>query len=216
VLSAALLEVAGAGTVSVAQGSEFTSIEVDTETLTDEQIAAVEERANRAIRADLPIIGFSVDDTELAEYALRRPTKRSGKIRLVRIGDADAPFDLVACGGVHLTRTGLLNLVQTVGVERIRGHQRLHFKIGDRALTDYREKHRAITEAAELFSARPDASSGCRRSASPGYCCRRTWREPKPFSRLPLPERTARCSRRWLKRRARRSPQRARRSPRSS
>ncbi|MDA3951638.1 MAG: alanyl-tRNA editing protein, partial [Spirochaeta sp.] len=155
VLSAALLEVAGAGTVSVAQGSEFTSIEVDTETLTDEQIAAVEERANRAIRADLPIIGFSVDDTELAEYALRRPTKRSGKIRLVRIGDADAPFDLVACGGVHLTRTGLLNLVQTVGVERIRGHQRLHFKIGDRALTDYREKHRAITEAAELFSARP-------------------------------------------------------------
>jgi alanyl-tRNA synthetase len=49
----------------------------------------------------------------------------------------------------------LLNLVQTVAVERIRGHQRLHFKIGNRALTDYREKHRAITDAAELFSARP-------------------------------------------------------------
>jgi alanyl-tRNA synthetase len=155
VLSAALMETAGAGTVSVAQGSEVTSIEIDTDGRTDAQIVAVEDRANEVIRENLPIVGFQVDDSELAAYSLRRPTKRTGTIRLVRIGDPAAPVDLVACGGVHLPRTGLLNLVQTVAVERIRGHQRLHFKIGNRALSDYRDKHRAITKAAELFSARP-------------------------------------------------------------
>jgi len=46
--------------------------------------------------------------------------------------------------------------VQLVSVERIRGRLRLGYKIGDRALADYREKHRAITAVADLFSARPD------------------------------------------------------------
>lgn len=155
VLSAALMSVAGAGTVSVAQGSDVTNIEVDAESLNDETIAAVEARANEIIREDLPIEGFWIDDSELGAYSLRRPTKRRGKIRLVRIGAADNPVDLVACGGVHLPRTGLLNLVQTVAAEKIRGHLRLHFKIGSRALDDYREKHRTVTVAAELFSAQP-------------------------------------------------------------
>jgi len=156
VLSAALHEVAGAATVSVAQGSEVTSIEIDTDALSDSVIAAVEERANAAIREDLPIEGFWIDDTELSGYTLRRATSRSGRIRLVRIGTDSTPYDLVACGGVHLPRTGMLNLVQTVGVERIRGNQRLHFKIGTRALDDYRQKHRIVTASAELFSAQPD------------------------------------------------------------
>ncbi|MFW5642431.1 MAG: alanyl-tRNA editing protein [Alkalispirochaeta sp.] len=156
VLSAALYEVAGAGTVSVAQGSEVTSIEIDTDSLGDSTITAVEDRANAVIRENLPVEGFWIDDSELSAYRLRRETSRSGRVRLVRIGAASKPYDLVACGGVHLPRTGMLNLVQTVAVERIRGHQRLHFKIGSRALEDYRRKHRVVTVAAGLFSAQPD------------------------------------------------------------
>ena len=170
VLSAALMHTAGAATVSVAQGSEVTSIEVDAETLSDELIAAIEDTAVDAIRRDLPVTGFWIDDTELEQFPLRRPTSRTGRIRLVRIGGADRdadgapgrsssgatrPYDLVACGGVHLSRTGLLNLVATVGVERIRGRLRLHFKIGNRAIRDYRHKHRAVSAAAELFSTQP-------------------------------------------------------------
>jgi alanyl-tRNA synthetase len=156
VLSAALWEVAGAATVSVAQGSVVTSIEIDTDGLSDRQLQDVMDQANEAIRSDLPVTGFQVDHKELGRYTLRRPTSRTGKIRLVRIGDDDKPFDLVACGGVHLPRTGMLNLVHLAGVERIRGHQRLHFKIGERALEDYRKTHAVVTSAAERFSAQPE------------------------------------------------------------
>ncbi len=155
VLSAALWEVAGAATVSVAQGSDVTSIEIDTDTLSERQIHSVMQRANEAIRQNLPITAFWVDHTELSGYTLRRPTGRTGKIRLVRIGTEDDCFDLVACGGVHLPRTGMLNLLHLAGVERIRGHQRLHFKIGNRALEDYRNMQSVVTAAAERYSAQP-------------------------------------------------------------
>jgi len=152
VLSGALMRAANAPTVSVHQGSDVTTIEVDRERLSDADLQAVDDLANSIIAENRAIRTRWIDDSELSTVSLRRPTDRTGRIRLVEIED----FDLVACGGVHLPRTGLLNLVQLVSVERIRGRLRLGYKIGDRALADYREKHRAITAVADLFSARPD------------------------------------------------------------
>lgn len=149
VLSAALMHVADAATVGVHQGPEVTTIEVERAALSDGEIRAVEDRANGAIRDDLAVRAFWTTADELSAYNLRRPTTRAGKIRLVEIDG----YDLVACGGVHLPRTGMLNLVHTAGVERIRGRLRLSFKIGERALADYRMKDRAIGEIARYFSA---------------------------------------------------------------
>ena len=53
-------------------------------------------------------------------------------------------FDCTACSGLHLERTGQAGLVHWSGEERIRGHHRLHWKIGERALLDYRQKERVI------------------------------------------------------------------------
>ncbi len=153
VLSAALWTVAEAATVSVAQGSDVTSIEIDTDRLSSQQINAVVDCANEAIRDNLPIHGFWITEDELPRYRLRRATGRKGKIRLVQVGNDDRPYDLVACGGVHLPSTASLNAVQVVQEERIRGHQRFHFKIGNRALVDYRAKHTVVVDAAEKFSA---------------------------------------------------------------
>lgn len=155
-LSGALMRIAAAPTVSVHQGSDLTTIEVDRESLSDAELAKVDDLANEIIAADRSIITRWIDDSELHTVALRRPTGRRGRIRLVEIEG----FDLVACGGVHLPRTALLNVVQIVSVERIRGRLRLAYKIGDRAITDYREKHHSISAVAELFSARPDQTPG--------------------------------------------------------
>lgn len=152
VLSGALHQIARIATVSVHQGEQTVTIEVDTPTLTDQQLHQVEDEANRVIAQDLPVRAFTVRNEELNQYTLRRPTNRTGSVRLVEIEG----YDLVACGGVHLPRTGLLNAVKLTGLESIRGRLRLAFKIGDRALRDYREKHRAITETAELYSCGTD------------------------------------------------------------
>ncbi|HKK49674.1 MAG TPA: alanyl-tRNA editing protein [Alkalispirochaeta sp.] len=151
VLSAALASVADAPTVSVHQGSDLTTIEVERETISEAILREVEDRANTIIRDDLSVRGFWIDYTELPNYALRRPTSRTGAIRLVEIDGVDR----VACGGVHLPRTGLLNVIHLSSVERIRGRLRLGFKIGDRAIDDYRSKDVALRTAAEQFSAHP-------------------------------------------------------------
>ncbi len=152
VLSGALAQTAGAATVSVHQGRDVTTIEVDTDSIRETILADVDSLANKIIAADRPITTRWVDDNELLHLKLRRQTTRRGKVRLVEIAD----FDLVACGGVHLPRTGLLNLVQLVGIERIRGRLRLSYMIGDRALDDYRKKHAVATDIAVLFSSRVD------------------------------------------------------------
>lgn len=148
VLSGALYRILNAATVSVHQGTDVVTIEVDRPSFSREELHSLETEACRIIAEDLPVRAFEVDQDELTAYTLRRPTSRTGTIRLVEIEG----YDLVACGGVHLPRTGLLNLVKVVGTETIRGRMRIAFKIGARAIEDYRVKHEAITAAGELFS----------------------------------------------------------------
>jgi alanyl-tRNA synthetase len=148
VLSGALHRVLGAATISVHQGTDVVTIEIDKPGVSPDELQSVETEACRVIAEDLSVRAFEVDHSELSAYTLRRPTSRTGRIRLVEIEG----YDLVACGGVHLPRTGLLNVVKVVGIEAIRGRVRVAFKIGNRAIEDYREKHEAVSAAAELFS----------------------------------------------------------------
>lgn len=152
VLSGALARIADAPTVSVHQGADVTTIEVNRESIADRHLEAVEEAANAVIRDNRAVTTTWVDSSELPNYPLRRPTDRTGRVRLVEIED----FDLVACGGVHLPRTGMLNVVHLSSVERIRGRLRLAFRIGDRAITHYRDLDAVAQESARLFSAHPD------------------------------------------------------------
>jgi len=151
ILSAALLSVGNHNTVSVHQGDEYTTIEVSSDSVTDEELARVQQMANEAIEADLPVRTVFVDESEVGNYPLRRPPKVSGTIRLVQVGE----LDCVACGGVHVTRTGKIRLVQALAVESIRGNTRIAWRIGDRALRDYDDKNRIVREIGAHLSAQP-------------------------------------------------------------
>lgn len=150
-LSAALWQVLGAATVSVHQGADLTTIEVDRAQLTDDELSAVERYAVDAIAANHRIEALWIDAADLAQYQLRRKTTRSGSIRLVRIG----AIDLVACAGVHLPHTSLIQSVAAVGTERIRGNTRAAFKIGLRAAHDYEVVQRAARKAGTMLSVPP-------------------------------------------------------------
>ena len=47
----------------------------------------------------------------------RRPPRGTGRLRLVRIGAADAPVDLQPCGGTHVARTGEIGRIAVVKIE---------------------------------------------------------------------------------------------------
>ena len=134
IISGALYE-SGYETISVHQGMSITTIEVDKSDIPDEDLKLIEDLSNRVISKNIGVCSEWVNDTELEGLSLRRQSKVSGKIRIIRVGD----YDQVACGGVHTKSTGEIECVKYVSVEKIRGHARIGWKIGRRVLDDYKE-----------------------------------------------------------------------------
>src|SRR5208283_3355609 len=86
---------------------------------------------------------------EAQQLDLRKPTFREGDIRLVEVEG----FDLSACGGTHVSRTGGVGIVSIRKVERAKGLTRVEFLCGGRALRRARQDFAILSEAARLFSA---------------------------------------------------------------
>jgi alanyl-tRNA synthetase len=149
ILSAALYK-RGLNTVSVHQGEEYTSIEVDAEAVAVELLTKVENDANAAIEADLPITATLVPEEELGGYPLRRRPKVHGVVRVVQVDE----HDCVACGGLHLPRTGLVRLIRTLATESIRSNTRILYAIGDRAIEHYRLCSDVVAELGSSLSAK--------------------------------------------------------------
>jgi alanyl-tRNA synthetase len=140
-VSAAFLRTLGAQTVSVHLG-ESSTIDFDRASLSADEARAVEDAVAEAVYANRPVAIRFVDDTEAEALGLRRPAKRSGTLRVVEIEG----FDRSACGGTHVRNTGELGPVLLRRWERAKGHLRVEFLAGWRALRDYRWKHALVSE----------------------------------------------------------------------
>jgi len=141
IISAALQKVASCETVSVHLGEDYTAVELNCSEITPDLIQDAENLANEIITQNLPVIVHYITPDELKQFPIRKIGNASGRIRIIEIEG----FDYSGCGGTHLKRTGEVLLIKFIGQEKIRKRVRLHFKIGDRALADYREKHHIVT-----------------------------------------------------------------------
>lgn len=128
-LSRALLDVAGAETVSSRLGETACTIDLDKAELAERDLARAEDLVNAVIDDDVRVRAFFPDPGQLAELPLRRDPKVKENIRVVQIGD----FDVSPCGGTHCTATSQVGLVRITGVERYKGKQRVTFAAGRRA-----------------------------------------------------------------------------------
>jgi alanyl-tRNA synthetase len=150
IISGALL-LSGYSTVSVHQGENITTIEIDKANITTEELRTVESISNRIITKNLDLNSEWHADTDLEGLNLRREPKVKGQIRIVSIAD----FDKVACGGIHTCNTGEVECLKYISVEKIRGHARISWKIGKRVFKDYEEKTLIISSLSTTLSARP-------------------------------------------------------------
>ncbi|MFM7778453.1 MAG: alanyl-tRNA editing protein, partial [Alphaproteobacteria bacterium] len=81
------------------------------------------ERLNALIAGNHPITQEWITEAELdANPGLVRtlsvpPPRGAGRIRMVRIGSADAPIDLQPCGGTHVRHTGEIGRVEVTKIE---------------------------------------------------------------------------------------------------
>ncbi len=149
-LSAVLVELFDFATVSVHFGPETSTVDLDAPAIEPAPVVAVETRANRVVWERRPV-DVTFEDAAVAPD-LRKPTDRTGAIRVVTIRDLDRS----ACGGTHVRTTGEIGPVLIRRVERVRKAVRLEFACGGRALRRARADHELLARLAALCSAAPD------------------------------------------------------------
>ncbi len=150
VLSAALDRLFDNRTLSFHMGAAVSTIDVARE-LTPADLERGVDEANRIVWEDRPVsIRFASED-EARALPLRKESVRTGELRLIDVED----FDLSACGGTHVARTGAIGLIAVVHAERFKGGQRLTFVCGGRALRVLREHRDAVAGSIRALSVLP-------------------------------------------------------------
>jgi alanyl-tRNA synthetase len=150
VLSAAIDRLFGVRTVSFHLGTDASTIDLSRE-LTRDEIIAAEVEADRAVWENLPVAIRYASADEAAKLPLRKESVREGTLRLIDI----ERFDLSACGGTHVARTGAIGIIAIGQTERFKGGQRVEFFCGGRALTKFRSMRDALSGAVRTLSVLP-------------------------------------------------------------
>ena len=150
VLSAAFVRLFNMPTVSFHMADDYCSIDLDTPTLSKDQIEAAERLANEIILENRLVDIRFVTREEAGKLGLRKlPPAERDELRLIDIHD----FDLSACGGTHVNQTGQIGCVLLRKTEKVRQGWRVEFVAGQRAVATARRDFTTLTEAAALFSA---------------------------------------------------------------
>jgi alanyl-tRNA synthetase len=144
-LSRALADIARAETVSARLGETSCTIDVSRGEIPDAELHCAEDLVNALVASDVPVRPLYPGRRELETMPLRKqPKVTEGVVRVIEIDS----FDLTPCGGTHCTRTGQIGQVRMIGMEKYKGHLRITFHAGQRALDDARDKHRSLTALA--------------------------------------------------------------------
>jgi alanyl-tRNA synthetase len=146
-LSAAFDRLVENRTVSFHMGSDVSTIDLQREA-SWEQIARAEVEANRVVWENREVAIRFVTSEHAAALPLRKEPTREGTLRLIEVHD----FDLSACGGTHVSRTGAIGSLVVTAAEKFKGGARVTFACGARAI--------------RAFQSLRDASAGCVRLLS--------------------------------------------------
>jgi alanyl-tRNA synthetase len=147
VLSAAFDRLFKVRTTSFHLGTETATIDLARE-VTPTEIGAAERAANDIVWADRALRVRFASEAEARALPLRKESARSGELRLVEVPE----FDLSACGGTHVTRTGMIGVIAVAGWERFKGGSRVTFVCGGRALGTFGHLRDVVAAAGRLVS----------------------------------------------------------------
>ena len=151
VLSAAFARLCAARTVGFHLGERASTIDLN-RPLSPEQVSAGESAANAVVWDDRMVTVRFVRAAEAARLELRKPSSRTGRIRLVEIERCD----LSACGGTHVGRTGAIGIIAISSTERFKGGTRVGFVCGERALRYVRAQREQVAGCVRLLSVTPE------------------------------------------------------------
>ena len=161
ILSGTFADMYGGANRGFHMGEDYITVDIRLENdpaydmVTMDMALAAEERINEIIWSDLPVtVKHFSDPAEAAKMPLRKElTIEHEDITIVTVGDEASPVDCVACCGTHPARTAQVGLLKVYKVEKNKDMFRIFFDCGAKAMADYREKHRIITDISDKHSA---------------------------------------------------------------
>ncbi|HTV25081.1 MAG TPA: DHHA1 domain-containing protein, partial [Polyangiaceae bacterium] len=135
-------------TLSVHFGAETSTLDLDTGSLSAEQLLGIEQHANELVCQNR-VVTVGIEE---AADGLRKQSARSGPLRIVSI----AALDRSACGGTHVARTGEIGPILLRKLERVRKSVRIEFVCGARATRRARADYDALAQLGSVLSASVD------------------------------------------------------------
>jgi len=149
ILSAAFVELFQMPTVSFHMGEESCTIDLEAKSLSAEDVAKAEMRANQVILEDRTVGVHFVTAEKAREMGVRKiPPAERDELRLIEVQG----FDLCACGGTHVKATGQVGSILCRKVEKVKQGFRVEFVCGIRAVRAARRDYETLVESGGLLS----------------------------------------------------------------
>lgn len=149
-LSAHLADRYGWPTVSVHFGASTNTVDVAAANVEASALVAIEQEINRIAAENRPV-AITFEDAAVAT-GLRKASDRDGLLRIVTIDGIDKS----ACGGTHVSHTGEIGSMMLRRVEKTKGHTRIEFVCGLRAVARARLDATLLTTVARMFTSAPE------------------------------------------------------------
>ena len=137
--------------------------------ITPQEIAAVEDIANRIVLDNAPVVTrlMGLDEARASGARALFDEKYGDEVRVVSMGVIEAgdngprPYSVELCGGTHVARTGDIGLVTIVGESAVAaGVRRIEAKTREGARKRLAEDSRAFAELAALLRAPASEAAG--------------------------------------------------------
>lgn len=150
-LSAAFIQLLNAKTVSFHLGEQISTIDLDIQSISRDDLARVERLSNEVVAEDRPIAIRYATREQAQSMGVSKLPEREGEIRLIDIQD----FDLNACGGTHARTTGQIGGLLLRRTEKVKQGVRVEFVCGLRAVRTARQDFELLGEASGLYPCAP-------------------------------------------------------------
>ncbi len=132
--------------------------------ISDDELAQVEDIANRVVLRNEPVITRLMAVDEAIESGARAlfGEKYGDEVRVVSMGTMDGengprPFSVELCGGTHVSRTGDIGLVTVIGESAVAsGIRRIEAKTADVARRHLNDDSRRLRDLAALLKTPAD------------------------------------------------------------
>lgn len=124
--------------------------------ISDEEFREIELLANRAVMKNQPVHIDWMDRIEAEKkygFVLYQGGVPPGReIRILRVGS-----DVEACGGTHVSNTGLIGPIKLIKTERIQdGVERIEFSAGEAAVKRVQERDELLNKASDALRVSPE------------------------------------------------------------